>query len=72
MAYPCKCPRGDERILRMRVNLGRDQDNSPGGDRVKKLEEALNKIIGLAAYGARAEMPQLQMMEIIETAREAL
>ena len=59
-------------MSRMRVNLGRDRDNSPGGDRVKKLEEALNKIIGLAAYGARAEMPQLQMMEIIETAREAL
>ena len=56
----------------MRLNLGRDRDNSPEGDRVKKLEEALNKIIGLAAYGARAEMPQLQMMEIIETAREVL
>jgi len=56
----------------MRVNLGRDRDNSPGGDREERLEEALEKIIGLAAHGARAEMPQLQMMEIIETAREAL
>ena len=56
----------------MRMNLGRDRDNSPGGDRIKKLEEALEKIIGLAYHGARAEMPQLQMMEIIETAREAL
>jgi len=59
-------------MSRMRVNLGRDRGNSPGGDREKKLEEALKKIIGLAAHGARAEMPQLQMMEIIETAREAL
>ena len=56
----------------MRVNLGRDRGNSPGGDREKRLEEALKRIIGLAAHGARAEMPQLQMMEIIETAREAL
>ena len=56
----------------MRVNLGRDQDNSAGGDREERLEEALEKIIGLAYHGARAEMPQLQMMEIIKTAREAL
>ena len=56
----------------MRMNVGRDRDNSPRGDRIKKLEEALEKIIGLAYHGARAEMPQLQMMEIIETARDAL
>jgi hypothetical protein len=56
----------------MRVNLGRDRGNSPGGDREERLEEALKKIIGLAAHGARTEIPQLQMMEIIETARQAL
>ena len=61
-----------ESMSRMRVNLGRDRGNSLGGDREKRLEEALKRIIGLAAHGARAEMPQLQMMEIIETAREAL
>ena len=56
----------------MRINLGRDRENSPGGDRENKLEEALKEIIGLAYHGARSEMPQLQMMKIIETAREAL
>ena len=56
----------------MRMNLGRDRENSPKGDREKKLEEDLKEIIGLAYHGARAEMPQLQMMKIIETAREAL
>ena len=56
----------------MRMNLGRDRENSPCGDREEKLEKALKEIIGLAYHGARAEMPQLQMMKIIETAREAL
>ena len=56
----------------MRMNLGQDRENSPKGDREKKLEEALKEIIGLAYHGARSEMPQLQMMKIIETAREAL
>jgi hypothetical protein len=56
----------------MRMNLGRDRESSPKGDREKKLEEALKEIIGLAYHIARAEIPQLQMMEIIETAREAL
>jgi len=56
----------------MRVNLGRDRGNSPGGDREERLEEALKKIIGLAYHGARAEMPQLQMMEIIRIADEVL
>jgi len=70
--WPRQCPRGNETITRMRMNLGRDRENSPKGDREKKLEEALKEIIGLAYHGARAEMPQLQMMEIIETAREAL
>ena len=55
-------------ILRMRVNLGRDRGNPPGGDREERLEEALKKIIGLAYHGARAEMPQLQMMKIIRIA----
>ena len=56
----------------MRMNLGRDRGNSSGGDREKKLEEALKEIIGLAYHGARSEMPQLQMMEIIRIADEAL
>jgi hypothetical protein len=56
----------------MRMNLGRDRENSPKGDREKKLEEALKEIMGLAYHGARSEMPQLQMMEIIRIADEAL
>ena len=72
MGYPSQCPRGDERIVRMRVNLGRDQDNSLGGDRVEKLEKALKEIMSHAYYGVRAGVPELHLMEIIQMVDDVL
>jgi len=56
----------------MRRNLGGDRGNSLGGDREKKLENALRKILGRAYHGIRAEMPQFDLLEIIQIAEEAL
>ncbi len=56
----------------MRVNLGRDRGNSPGGDREKRLEEALKKIMSHAYYGVRAGVPELHLMEIIQMVDDVL
>jgi len=56
----------------MRMNLGRDRGNSPGEDREKRLEEALEKIIGLAYHGVRAGVPELHLMEIIQMVDDVL